>query len=152
MLQTNKIWLYSMILSIIGAIDALYLSLVKLAHTEVYCGGSSICDIVNSSPYSMIKGVPIAFLGLGAYLFLIVILFLEKRKVISLENFVYLNFGVCLVGLLFSIYLTYIELFVLHAICPYCFASAVIMLLLFTLSVVRIYSIFTEEESKVTGG
>jgi uncharacterized membrane protein len=145
MLQTNKIWLYSMILSIIGAVDAFYLSLVKLTHTELYCGGSSICETVNSSSYSMVMGTPIAFLGLGTYIFLITILFLEKRNVFSCEVSVYLNFGICLIGLLFSIYLTYIELFVLHAICPYCLASAVIMLLLFTLSVIRIFSIFTED-------
>jgi uncharacterized membrane protein len=144
-IKTNKIWLYSTILSIFGAIDAFYLSLVKLTHTEVYCGGSSSCDIVNASSYSMIMGIPIAFIGLGAYIILIAILFLEKRDGILREKYVYLNFGICLIGLLYSIYLTYVETFILHAICPYCIASAVIMLLLFTLSVIRIFSILAEE-------
>lgn len=145
MIKANKIWLYSTILSILGVIDAFYLSLVKLTHTEVYCGGSTSCDIVNSSSYSMIMGIPIAFLGLGAYIILIVILFLEKRNVILREKNIYLNFGICLIGFLYSIYLTFVEFFILHAICPYCLASAVIMLLLFTLSVLRIFSILTEE-------
>lgn len=128
----------SFLIAAIGFIDALYLSWVKLAHTEVFCGGSSNCSTVNSSRYAEIYGVPIAFLGLGAYIVILILLSLEGRNNSWKELFPLVIFGMSLIGTLYSIYLTYIEFAVIKAICPYCVVSAVMMLFLLVVSILRL--------------
>ncbi len=128
----------SFLIAAIGFIDALYLSWVKLAHTEVFCGGSSNCSTVNSSRYAEIYGIPIAFLGLGAYIVILILLSLEGRNNSWKELFPLVIFGMSLIGSLYSIYLTYVEIAVIKAICPYCVVSAVMMLFLLVVSILRL--------------
>lgn len=122
----------------IGMLDSLYLSWVKIINSQVYCGTSGQCETVNSSSYSMLAGIPIAYLGFGAYLVILLLLFLEGRNLFWQENSPLLVFGISLVGVLFSAYLTYIEIAVLHAICPYCVVSAIAMTLLFVIGIIRL--------------
>lgn len=90
------------------------------------------CDIVNKSEYAEILGIPVAALGLAAY---VVIFFVSltllrgwfKHAAISLAVF---TAG----GLVFSLYLTIVEFFVLHAVCLFCLASQAIILALFIIS------------------
>lgn len=126
------------IISVIGTLDSLYLSWVKITHSQVYCGTSGQCETVNNSPYSEIGGVPIAYLGLGAYLVIIGLLYLEKQGGPWHDNSQLLVFGISLVGVIYSAYLTYLEIAVIRAICPYCVVSAIAMIFLFIISVIRI--------------
>jgi uncharacterized membrane protein len=128
----------SIVVAMIGILDALYLSYVKLAHQEVYCGGSGACDTVNNSPYAEFSGVPIAYLGLGAYILILFLLLLESKGDFWANYSPLFVFGTSLAGVLYSIYLTYIELAVLHAVCPYCVVSAIAITILFILSLVRL--------------
>ena len=114
----DKLRITSFILAAIGLIDSLYLSYSKLAHTAVYCGGSGNCETVNSSIYSEISGIPIAFLGVAAYLVIVALLFLEGRGDFWKDNSPMIIFGMTLAGTFYSIYLTYIEIAVIRAICP----------------------------------
>jgi uncharacterized membrane protein len=86
----------------------------------------------------VIGGVPIAFLGLGAYLVVLALLYLENHAGFWQENVSLLVFGISLVGVIFSAYLTYLEIWVIHAICPYCVVSAIGMLALFVASILRL--------------
>ncbi len=138
MLDDAKLRAIAWISAGIGSLDALYLSWVKIANSQVYCGTSGQCETVNNSPYSVIGGVPIAYLGLGAYLLVLVLLYLENRGGIWQENSSLLLFGISLVGVIFSAYLTYLEIWVIHAICPYCVVSAICMLVLFVISIFRL--------------
>ena len=105
----------------------------------LFCAEGGGCESVNSSIYSEINGIPIAILGLGAYLAIAALLTLEKR-VGALETYGPLAvFGLALTGTLYSAYLTYVELFVLRAVCPYCVASAVLITAIFILAVVRFW-------------
>ena len=54
-------------------------------------------------------------------------------------------FLVTLIGVVFSAYLTYLEIFVIHAICPWCVASAVVMTILFVLAIVDLFGGESEE-------
>ena len=126
------------LIAAVGFFDALYLSWVKLAHTEVFCGGSNNCSTVNNSRYAEIYGVPIAFLGLGAYIVILVLLLLEGRDKSWGEYSPLIIFGMSLIGTLYSIYLTYVELAVIRAICPYCVVSAIMMVLLLVVSIFRL--------------
>jgi uncharacterized membrane protein len=128
----------SVALALVGAVDAAYLTGVKLAGTEVFCGTSSSCSTVNNSIYATIGGVPIAVLGLGAFLVIGGLLLLEDRSPALAPWAPVAVFGMALTGTLYSAYLTYVELFVIHAICPYCVLSAVCITGILALAVVRL--------------
>ena len=144
MKNVNTSWCLLLLLSGLGLADSFYLSWVKIYHTEVFCGGSSNCETVNSSSYADLFGIPIAFLGLAAYSVIIGILFIGKQKMFSRDGITFAVFGITLIGTLFSIYLTYIEIYVIHAICPYCLVSAVVMLLLLILSINKLFKLLME--------
>ncbi len=128
----------SIILTILGMADAAYLYIYKLSSNDKMCLGSGDCATVNYSRYSEVYGIPVALLGLLAYLAIFSILILEKQFPPLKENGNLLVFGISLVGVLFSAYLTYIELFVIHAVCPFCVASAVVLALIFITSIIRL--------------
>lgn len=134
--QTLRI--ISFILAVVGVIDSAYLSWVKIIHAEVYCGGSGSCQTVANSPYSEVAGIPIAIFGLAAYLLIIGLLFLEGRGKFWQQNSPLIIFGVTLAGTIYSIYLTYIEVAVIYAICPYCVVSAIVMALLLIVAIIRL--------------
>ncbi|MFN8481734.1 MAG: vitamin K epoxide reductase family protein [Anaerolineae bacterium] len=124
------------VLAGLGALDSLYLTWVKLAHTQAICAGLGDCERVQTSPYSELFGIPVAILGLGAYLVILVFLLWGNRLPPALGVYSPLIvFGVALIGVLFSAYLTYVELFIIEAVCPYCVVSAVLITLIFVLSI-----------------
>ncbi len=98
-----------------------YLYYIKAQAT--FCLAGSGCDTVRESSYSAILGIPIAVFGVIGYLFIFIV------SLISIQyrtRWLLLYFA-SLAGFAFSSYLTYIELFVIKAVCPYCVASAVII-------------------------
>jgi uncharacterized membrane protein len=125
-------------LSAIGALIAIVLASFHYSEetSAVLCTGAGGCSTVNSSPYSTVAGVPIAVIGLGAYLVIGGLAFLSTREGRLAHQAPLAVFGLSLVGVLYSAYLTYLELFVIHAICPWCVASAVVMLLIWVTSIV----------------
>jgi uncharacterized membrane protein len=135
---SDRLRLASLVCAGLGALVAGYLTYIKLAHVEAICRGVGDCEAVNSSGYSQIAGFPIATLGLGAYLAILALLALEPRFSTAREYAPLAIFGLALTGTLYSAYLTYVELFVIHAICPYCVTSAVLITGLLILAVVRL--------------
>jgi len=95
---------------------------------------------VNTSKYSQIYGIPIAILGTLAFVTLLVLSFLDGRTPFWKSYAIYFIFGVTLIGTLYSAYLTYLELEIIRAICPFCVLSATSMLILFIMSVYRLVS------------
>lgn len=128
----------SILLAFLGAADALYLWIYKISSNDKMCLGSGDCSTVNYSPYSEIYGIPVALLGLLAYLVILAILALEPHWKLAGESGPMAIFGMGLVGVLFSAYLTYIEFFVIHAVCPFCVISAVVITLLCILAIIRL--------------
>lgn len=124
----------SILLAVLGLLDSIYLVWVKYTGTYALCGPIGNCESVNSSQYSEIFGIPISLLGAGAFAIMIVLLLLENRGQIWAEFSFMIVFGMSLIGVLYSIYLTYIEVAVLKAICPYCVISALILVILLLLS------------------
>jgi uncharacterized membrane protein len=139
-------------LAAIGVIDSAYLTWVKITHTEVFCGTSGECQTVANSAYAEIAGIPIALFGMGAYLAIIVLIYLENRQGFWSHNSTLMIFGITLAGTLYSAYLTYIEIAVLKAICPYCVVSAIVMLLLFLIAIIRLVRSSPEPETIQTIG
>ncbi len=126
-------------LALVGLVDALYLSWLKLADREAACAGIGDCDVVNSSPYAEFMGIPVAVLGAGVYLLILALLWAEPRLARPRRTqALYAVFGLTFWGVAYSAYLTYIEVAVLHAICPFCVVSAVVLLFLWVLAIIRV--------------
>jgi len=128
----------SMIFAAVGLVVASYLVYIKINPASLLCVGVGGCETVNASIYSEVMGVPVAVFGALAFALLLAVLLLEPRLAFAGEWGPLIVFGVALAGTLYSAYLTYIELAVIHAICPYCVASAVAMTLIFLLSIARV--------------
>lgn len=138
MLRLKKVDLLILLFSLAGLMDSGYLSLVKLSNSEARClPGLGDCGSVNNSIYSELFGIPVAYLGFFSYLIILGLLIYQLRFGENSYGH-YLFFGVSLVGFLFSGYLTYVELGILHAICFYCVLSAIFMTVLFGLSLYKI--------------
>lgn len=129
-----RLWLMQL-LSLAGMGVSAYLTWTHLAHQSVACGQSQDCDIVQQSVYSEIAGIPVALLGLMAYAILFALTLLRGRVPDPWDDYVPLAiFGTSLIGMLYSACLTYLELFVIHAICRWCVSSAIIITAIFLLS------------------
>lgn len=118
-------------LAFVGLIDATYLTWKYFSGGEVACGviPGLECDVVLGSTYSLVFGVPLALLGALYYLAVVVlgILYLKKKD----NMFLRLLMGVTSAGFLSSLYLMYIQAFVLNAYCTFCIISAIISTILF---------------------
>jgi len=124
----KKFRLASSGLALLGFLVSGYLALFELGVSqEIFCPIGE-CEEVNASPYVYMLGVPLAVLGVVVYLLILALnlvgLRWGKKRVgeITLLLFLFSLFGVA-----FSAYLTYLELFVLKAICSWCAVSAITM-------------------------
>ena len=110
------------VLAVLGVLISAYLTWTHYAGLTPVCTGSGEgCETVQSSRYASLLGIPVAVLGLIAYGGLVFSAALWR------EIGIYLGFLISLVGTLFSAYLTYLEIFVIGALCQWCLASAAIM-------------------------
>src|SRR5688572_16215280 len=128
----NGMWLCV----IFGILVAGYLSYVKLTEVPMVCaaGGVFNCSAVQNSIYSRFMGIPIAWLGLAMYLVLAALLLLEKRIPFIADNGKMLFFGICLFGWVYSMYLVYLQVIVLGALCQWCLMHEINMTILFALA------------------
>ncbi len=135
----NK-WLYriSIALSVLGVLVSAYMTVYKLTENNSMCLGSGDCATVNASVYSEVNGVPVAVIGVGGYLTILVLLLFENRSGFLKKNGTMIVFGLALFGFLFTLYLIYVETALIRAYCPFCVTSQITMTILFILSVIRL--------------
>ena len=144
--RPQSLWFAGVILAILGAVDSAYLLWLKLTGQIAACQNIGDCEAVNSSRYAELGGIPIALFGLLAYLLILIIFFMELKFPEWQDSLLLAHFGVTLAGTLYSLYLTYLEIFVLKAVCPFCVVSAVIIIILFIISILRLYTAYSSEE------
>ena len=109
-------------LALAGLAIAIYLTIVHYDHSSPVCvGGGGGCEKVQTSDYAELAGLPVALIGAIGYAAILLSLAVPGDS----GRFAGALLG--LVGLGFSLYLTYLELFVIDAICQWCVASAVVM-------------------------
>jgi uncharacterized membrane protein len=125
-----------LVLAVIGLGDATYLTIVHYAGIAVICTTKhNSCQQVQTSQYSHVAGVPVALLGLIGYIMIVGSLLVREREFTRLATL-----ALTLTGFGFSVFLTYQETFTIpgHPIyCEWCVGSAIILTILFPLSVVR---------------
>ena len=117
------------VLALVGFFVALYLWLHALGYGgAIKCGASGGCEVVQTSQWAVFLGLPVAFYGVVGYVALLVVALAALRPAALAERrWSVLLAGLASVGFLFTVYLTYVELFVIHAICRWCVGSAVII-------------------------
>ena len=114
-------------LAVVGAAISAYLTWVHYAGIDPVCTGISDCERVQSSPYAEFAGVPVALLGLVGYLAILASLRSDPQVTALLAY----------IGVAFSAYLTWIELFELSAVCQWCVLSAVTVTLIAVAASIR---------------
>jgi len=120
------------VLAVIGIGIASYLTYVHYAGIKPACTAGESCTKVQTSIYSKLAGVPVALMGLIGYVLILGSLLAPEREASRLATAV-LTLG----GFGFSAYLTYRELFSIHAVCEWCASSAGILTIMMCLSVWR---------------
>jgi uncharacterized membrane protein len=119
-------------LATFGVAVAAYIAIADSGGGSPVCiAGGHGCRTVAESSYSHVLGVNIAIFGIAGYAVLLVCALLrgDRPRMVG--------FLVSLVGFGYSVYLTYLELFKIEAICQWCVASAVLMTLLFAANATR---------------
>lgn len=123
--QIYKKFLY--LLALAGILVSLYLTYTKFSNSKIICSFGN-CNVVQNSEYSTLLGIPVSLFG-GFYYFLIFsLIFYKKNKVLLLAT---------ALGFLYSMYLTYLEIFVIKAICQWCVISASIATMSFIIVVFK---------------
>lgn len=123
-------------LALAGIFLSTYLLLYKLGMIGALTCNVGSCETVNTSKWAKFLGLPVAGWGVAWYLavFALAMAWIQERFADSrgLSLLILFMTGT---GLLFSIYLTWLELFVIHAICQWCVVSAIMVLVMFVLVV-----------------
>jgi len=119
-------------LSLIGLFISGYLYLYKVGKIGNLACGTGGCETVQWSPWSRVAGIEVSLIGVLGYAGLLALSLAALQPGLTHRNWpVALLSGLAGIGVLFTIYLTYLELFVIHAICRWCVASGVVILMLF---------------------
>lgn len=119
-------------LATLGVAVATYIAIAESDGGAPACfAGSGGCETVAESSHSELAGINVAVLGIAGYLLLLITALLRG------DGARLAGFAFALIGFGFSVYLTWLELFVIDAICQWCVASAVLMTLIFAFNAVR---------------
>jgi uncharacterized membrane protein len=125
----------SVVLALLGLSVATYIAVAESGGGAPKCiAGGGGCETVAASKYSHLAGINVAVLGIAGYVLLLV------AALIPGDPGRFGGFLGALVGFGFSAYLTYLELFVIDAICQWCVASAVLMTLSLVVAATRAFA------------
>ena len=136
------------LLAVPGILLAYYLLLFHNGDLMAACTGNGWddCGLVSGpdAPYSSIGPVPVALIGLLGYVFIFLLTWIKDWWPLIDDYLPELMVGVTGLAFLFSLGLTALELFVIHAVCRYCVVSAVIVTIMFGLAISYLRAVSTE--------
>ncbi len=125
--------------SVMGIVVAFYLLLFHEGSLTATCGASGWddCGAVSGpgAPYSSIGSIPVALIGLIGYVFIFMLTWLDDWIPTLNQYMPEILLGTTALALFFTLWLTALELFVIHAVCRYCVVSALFVTIIFGLSV-----------------
>jgi uncharacterized membrane protein len=123
------------VLSLVGLFVSAYLYLYKIGRIGTLACGAGGCETVQTSVWSRFAGVEVSLIGIVGYALLFAVALAGLRPAQAERRWpAQLLAALAAGGVLFTVYLTYLELFVIHAICRWCVGSAVIIVGLFALA------------------
>lgn len=145
----NKRMLAALV-SLAGLFVATYLSLFKLGYIGTLACSIGSCETVQMSRWATFLGAPVAVWGVGFYLAVLVVALAGLgASLADSERPSQLLVAMTGFGTLFSIWLTGLELFVIHAICTYCVVSAVLVTILFVISLLDLRDVKAMEDDSL---
>ena len=133
----RRLRLWALGLAVFGSLVSAYLTWVHYSGQLALCLGAGGCETVQASQYAELAGAPVALLGLVAFVAATVITALGLWADAPPWTLT-AQFGIGLAGTLFVAYLTYLELFVIHAICPWCVLVDSSMVALFVVTLLEL--------------
>ena len=134
-------------LALAGIFVAIYLLLYKLGMIGGLSCAVGSCEIVNTSRWANFLGIPVAGWGVGFYISLFVLAMVSTREEFAESRTVSMVLlAMATTGVLFSAWLTYLELFKIHAICQWCVVSAIIVTIIFLVALADYREKSREEE------
>lgn len=140
-MSPSRLALASLGLTLLGIAVAVYMVYIHYQESALICGVGD-CAKVQTSTYAEVAGIPIAWFGLIMYLVLLA-LWIGKRAIPAMTDLATVGiFGITLAGTLYVAYLTYLEIWVIEAICQWCVTFAIITTLLFLLSALQLWRLF----------
>ncbi len=120
------------VVALLGFVDAGYLTIEHYRGVIPPCTVVSGCELVLTSSYSVVAGIPVSLGGVLFYLFILVGLFayldFKKPQILKLSIFATIP------GFIASLWFLYLQMFVIHSYCLYCLGSAITSTLLFIVS------------------
>lgn len=136
------------VLAAAGILVAAYLAYVEAQAVAPICGPVGDCAAVQTSEYSRLFGVPVGYIGIAGYVAILAAWFAGRNGNAVARG---LLLGMAVIGVLYSIYLTWLELFVIRAVCMWCVSSAVIMTLIMLAAAAWLASTWTSSPTDTAG-
>lgn len=128
------------VLSLAGLFISAYLYLYKIGKIGSLACGTGACETVQLSPWSKFAGVEVALIGVLGYAGLLALCLAALQPRLSVRRWpALLLVTLAGIGVLFTVYLTYLELFVIHAVCRWCVVSGVIILSIFIAALLELH-------------
>ncbi|HKH42279.1 MAG TPA: vitamin K epoxide reductase family protein [Solirubrobacterales bacterium] len=135
MLSERNLQIAAVVLAVAGLVVATYIAIAESGGGTPKClAGGGGCETVAESKYSELAGVNLALLGIFGYALLL------AAAMVPGDYGRFGGFLTALIGFGFSAYLTYLELFVIDAICQWCVASAILMALALAVAAIRAFA------------
>jgi uncharacterized membrane protein len=122
----RRLEIWSVALALAGAGIAGYLTIVHYRESLLVCSGISDCETVQNSEYAEVAGIPVALLGLLMFVAMLGLAVVRMMRPELADAATMAIFVMVVAGIGFYIYLTYLELFVINAICQWCVASSLV--------------------------
>jgi uncharacterized membrane protein len=120
------------VLSLAGLFISAYLYLYKIGKIGSLACGAGDCETVQRSPWSQFAGVDVALIGILGYAGLLALSLAALQPTLAARRWpALLLVTLAGIGVLFTVYLTYLELFVIYAVCRWCVVSGLIILSIF---------------------
>jgi uncharacterized membrane protein len=120
------------VLALAGLAIAGYLLVVRLTGEAAVCGPSGGCETVAASEYSVVLGIPVAAYGVAFSLAVVACALTWWRR--ADRRPLLAAYALLLLGVLTVAYLTYLELFVIHAVCLWCASYAAVLVASFAVA------------------
>ena len=128
------------LLALVGLFVAVYLWLHAIGvGGAIKCGASGGCEVVQTSRWAVFLGQPVALYGVFGYVVILIVALAGLRPAALVQRgWNVLLFGLATIGFVFTLYLTYLEVFVIQAICRWCVGSALIITVIWVVAVLAL--------------
>jgi uncharacterized membrane protein len=145
MKRNRKLLLAIAVVAVCGALVATYDFIARLLHVPLFCPfAGNGCDIVQDSPYAVVFGVPLSFLGIIGFASYVLFSCLATRSNENQRQYLFILAAIGAAQLSGMAYFSYIELTVIRAVCSICVFSAVLHVALAVLILLAIRKISAE--------